>query len=213
MKKRLLVLIPYRDRANQLNLFIPHIEKTLNKQQIEYKIVVVEQNNQLPFNKGLLLNIGFFLFYKQYEYVCFHDVDIFGDNFDFNYKNYVVHFTDGNNYLGGVVLFPNETFIKVNGYSNNYNGWGCEDNDLWLRCITHSIKIDNSKYSYQQLSHSRNVNRKLYYKNYDLLISRYRTSFIQRKEMFQKDGLLDLTNTNLDCNIISNKKYILLKVN
>jgi beta-1,4-galactosyltransferase 2 len=37
-------------------------------------------------------------------------------------------------YFGGVTLFDKHSFIKVNGYSNDYWGWGAEDDDVMFRC-------------------------------------------------------------------------------
>jgi hypothetical protein len=39
-------------------------------------------------------------------------------------------------------MFPVETFIKVDGYSNKYWAWGYEDTDLLLRCERKGIELD-----------------------------------------------------------------------
>jgi hypothetical protein len=45
-------------------------------------------------------------------------------------------------YFGGVTIFPTELFRRINGYSNEYWGWGFEDNDLLYRCKTFGIPLD-----------------------------------------------------------------------
>ena len=58
-------------------------------------------------------------------------------------KNSPIHFSvliDKFNYtlpydkiFGGVVGFKPQQFIKANGYSNRYLGWGAEDDDMYQR--------------------------------------------------------------------------------
>ena len=38
-----------------------------------------------------------------------------------------------------------EDFVVVNGYSNNYWGWGYEDDDLLFRCKEKFVKLDEIK--------------------------------------------------------------------
>lgn len=48
-------------------------------------------------------------------------------------------------YFGGVTALSREQFFKVNGFSNNYWGWGGEDDDLRLRVELHKMKISRPK--------------------------------------------------------------------
>ena len=41
-----------------------------------------------------------------------------------------------------MTLFPINDFLKVNGYSNNYWGWGYEDDDLLFRCKENLIDFN-----------------------------------------------------------------------
>ncbi len=45
-------------------------------------------------------------------------------------------------YFGGVTLFNKYDFELVNGYSNEYIGWGFEDDDLLNRCYEKKLPMD-----------------------------------------------------------------------
>jgi len=70
------LIIPYRDRKEHLDIFIPYITQHLESQNISYKIIVVEQCNKNPFNRSKLMNIGAKYIYDEVDYLCFHDVDL-----------------------------------------------------------------------------------------------------------------------------------------
>jgi hypothetical protein len=56
-----------------------------------------------------------------------------------NVKHLATHVDEHNNtllygsYVGGVLAFPYQHWVAVNGFANNYWGWGSEDDDLYLR--------------------------------------------------------------------------------
>jgi hypothetical protein len=68
-------------------------------------------------------------------------------------------------YFGGVTLFDKHSFIKVNGYSNDYWGWGAEDDDVMFRCVMKEIKPARKNGRYKSLSHERNIVQDLYNEN------------------------------------------------
>lgn len=77
-KDRVALVIPYRDRAHQLPIFLKNIHALLIKQQAEYGIYVVEQFKDGLFNRASLMNIGFLEALKLNQWDCFifHDVDL-----------------------------------------------------------------------------------------------------------------------------------------
>lgn len=147
---KLLVVIPYRDRESHLKEFIPYITRTLQNQAIESKVVVVEQSAEKLFNRGLLFNIGFKEYHKNYDYIITHDVDMICQNIDYSYNNNPTVLLSSrtrtkwlpSNCFGGIVLFPNDKFKIVNGFSNKYWGWGAEDDDIRTRCNIAGFKIE-----------------------------------------------------------------------
>ena len=138
------VIVPYRNRYEHLNEFNPTIVSYLESNNIDFKIIIVEQDNAKLFNRGMLLNIGF----KEAknmgcDYVVFHDVDMLPVDVDYSYSDTPIHLATDNipfeSYFGGITLFPSELFEKINGFSNLYWGWGFEDDDLRYRCIKNNI--------------------------------------------------------------------------
>ena len=144
------VIVPYRKRPGHLRKFRESIESYLKDQ--DYELIVVEQNDDLPFNRGKLLNIGFQQAIRnQCDYVVFHDIDMLPIDVDYSYSDVPIHlatnFTNSDReifktYFGGITMFPIDLFKKVNGYSNEYWGWGFEDDDLLMRLTEQNVFTD-----------------------------------------------------------------------
>ena len=153
--KKLNLIVPYRDRQSHLKRFIPSVEKYLDDSEIPFTISIVEQNNDKSFNRGKLLNIGFDISKNESDYFCFHDVDLIPDEVDYSYTEYPIHLATNLSkddykegweyYFGGVTLFNKEDFININGYSNEYWGWGFEDDDLLRRCVNFGLPIEEKE--------------------------------------------------------------------
>lgn len=171
------VIVPFRNRETQLRQFLREVPKFLDNQGIVHEIIVVEQMDEEDFNRGALLNAGVLeAEARGCDYVALHDVDLIPRYADYSYVDIPVEmvgkilddsYEEGfqitledltDDYFGGVVLFPVETFKKVNGYSNKYAGWGFEDNDLLKRCQECQVPLDIKKY--RQLS---NLESSLYF--------------------------------------------------
>lgn len=141
---RLEVIIPYRNREEHLAKQLPHLSSILENQNLDYGITVVEQEEGKLFNTGQMKNIGF-LESSHADYFCFHDVDMYAEDADYSPVSMPTHlaaYVQQFNYkmpfrtwFGGVTLFDRESYIKVNGYSNEYWGWAVDDDDLYWRCI------------------------------------------------------------------------------
>ena len=74
------LIIPYRNREHNLKIFLRHIHPFLVKQELAYGIYLIEPMNNLTFNRGLLMNIGFVeslkLSINKWDCFIFHDVDL-----------------------------------------------------------------------------------------------------------------------------------------
>ena len=144
------IIVPYRKRPGHLRKFRESISEYLK--DIQYELIVVEQADDLPFNRGKLLNIGFkAAMRKLCDYVVFHDIDMLPKDVDYSYSDVPLHlatnFTNSNReifntYFGGVTMFPSPTFKRVNGFSNEYWGWGFEDDDLLMRLTESNVFTD-----------------------------------------------------------------------
>ena len=142
------VIVPYRNRNEHLQEFKKSIVEYLESKNIDFKIIIVEQDNAKLFNRGMLCNIGFIEAQKENcDYIVIHDVDMIPVDVDYSYSNVPVHLATDNipfeSYFGGMTLFPTDIFQKINGFSNLYWGWGFEDDDLRYRCIKNDIPFKN----------------------------------------------------------------------
>lgn len=150
------IIIPYRDRLENLQLFLNHMHPFLSKQQLEYGIYIAEPVKNITFNRGLLMNIGYAEAVKDNnKWDCFilHDVDLLPEDERNIYSCPEIprHMSSAVSTLGykipydaifgGVTGFTKEHFIKINGFSNMYFGWGGEDDDLRRRVIKSGLKV------------------------------------------------------------------------
>ncbi|XP_054481923.1 beta-1,4-galactosyltransferase 4 [Anoplopoma fimbria] len=149
------ILIPHRGREKHLLYLLDHLHPFLQRQQLHYAIYIIQQAGNLTFNRAKLLNIGYLEALKDYSWECFifHDVDLVPENDRNLYfcENQPKHLVVGRNatgyklrykgYFGGVTALTKEQFLQVNGFSNNYWGWGGEDDDLRVRVELQKMTI------------------------------------------------------------------------
>jgi hypothetical protein len=150
------IIVPFRNRHEHLFDFTRVVKNYLSNLDMNYEIIIVEQDNAKLFNRGMLLNIGFKYAEKmKCDYVVFHDVDMLPIDVDYSYSPTPLHLATDfvlkkketpremfEQYFGGVTLFPVEIFKKIDGYSNKYWGWGYEDTDLLYRCEKNNIDLN-----------------------------------------------------------------------
>lgn len=145
------IIVPYRDREQQLKRFLSHMKDYIK--DIDYEIFIIEQADDKPFNRGKLLNAGYkYALDKGCDYFVFHDVDMLPEDVDYSYSDKPLHLathlqehdyeTTFFDYFGGVTMFTKEDFKTINGFSNEYWGWGFEDDDLLIRCLDSNLQLD-----------------------------------------------------------------------
>lgn len=181
---KLAVIVPYRDRAEHLKRFIPAITQQLEAESIDFDIHVVEQSNTGLFNKGKTCNTGFALT-PGYDWYCFHDVDAVplmnGDYSKPTNSAIALHGmssklgfeADLSTNMGLACIFLAADFELINGFSNNYWGWGAEDNDLTWRCVNKGVKIDKRPIIYEHFEDLVTADMSHYKENCEYITSQY----------------------------------------
>jgi len=143
-----IIIIPYRKREKHLKYFIENTVPLLKK-YMTFLLVIVEQIEGKPFNRGKLLNIGYDIYKDTGENFYTHDVDInpYEETIQKIYTKDVSDneimgiFNSKHQTLGGIIKFKKEIFKKINGFPNNYWGWGVEDKSLQNRAEFYNTKI------------------------------------------------------------------------
>lgn len=204
--EHLSVIVPYRDRKEHLDFFIPTINYFLTKTlKHSYDINIIEQHDSNPFNRGSLLNVGFLVLKKIPTYICLHDVDTTPvldlDPSIYEKPTHPTHLCYGRstenfqlmypNFFGGVNLFLYEHFKQINGFSNKYAGWGAEDDDLLYRCIAEKFSIHRRRGLFNQIPHTHGLLNNLNYENNLNHLKTAQNSYTTNKN-YLKDGLTSI---------------------
>ena len=149
------IIVPYRDRFSQLVVFLRHIHPFLSRQNIHYRIYIINQADSNKFNRAMLMNVGFKEAMKDNDWDCFifHDVDLLPEDDRNIYScpelpRHMSVAVDKFKYklpyktiFGGVAAISTGHFKQLNGFSNLFWGWGGEDDDMSRRIIYNKLKI------------------------------------------------------------------------
>jgi hypothetical protein len=161
-KKRISLITIFRDNGNgervrEKNIFVELMSAIMAK-YCDFKIYIIEQSDDgEKFNIGKLKNIGFDISKKEgdFDNYIFSDIDTIPDYDLMEYflikMKYPIslavrgtRYTEKNNrtgkvFLGGLLGFDSKIFTKINGYPNNFWGWGGEDDSLMIRFLKSGI--------------------------------------------------------------------------
>ena len=153
---KLIFIVPYRNRAPHLVHFKVYMKYILSDiPDNDYEIYFIHQNDNRPFNRGAIKNIGFLVIKNKYPNhyknitLIFNDIDNMPCEKNLlNYKTstgIVKHFFGFDWTLGGIISITGDDFEKINGFPN-YWAWGQEDNDIYYRVKKNNIKVDRSQF-------------------------------------------------------------------
>jgi hypothetical protein len=209
--KSVALIVPFRCRGEHLLLFLQHMHPFLRRQQLDYTIFIVEQDGDGPFNRAMLMNVGFKEALKSRNFDCFifHDIDLLPEDDRNLYTcppgqpRHMSVAVDIFKYrlpypaiFGGVSAINREHFQLLNGFSNSFWGWGGEDDDMSNRIRYHNLYISRYPLTiarYTMLTHKKD---KPSPNRYDVLK--------QGPKRFDKDGL-----NSLQYKIIRSKQNLL----
>lgn len=170
---KIAVVIPYRDRLEDLKNLEDPLKKSL--EGLDYEIIVSEQSDSKPFNRGLANNVGMkFALQQGATHVITHDVDSIPLSVNYSPCRHVARLCgifngrctpngNGGPYLGGIVMLSAEAIHATNGYPNKIFGWGHEDDLLRERAWAKKLEIQYRCGFYVVRDHPRDMS--FYWKN------------------------------------------------
>lgn len=152
----------------------PFIEYLINTLICESEIIIVEQTggkltDSLPkqfeplvtdndkefFNLGRTINIGYDLLkhkMDESDILFFHPIDLLPINANYNVKNTTFFKTTDYRFdTYKALAIKVSDYKKINGFSNEFWGWGWDDHDLFMRLMRRKIEFKNSIYEFKKL--------------------------------------------------------------
>ncbi|XP_053331054.1 beta-1,4-galactosyltransferase 3 [Spea bombifrons] len=206
-RHRTAVIIPHRNRETHLRHLLYYLHPFLQRQQLQYAIYIVHQAGNSTFNRAKLLNVGVKEALRDEDWDCLflHDVDLIPEN---DHNLYVCdpwspkHASVAMNkfsyslpypqYFGGVSALTPDQYMKINGFPNEYWGWGGEDDDIATRVRLAGMKITRPPVSvghYKMVKHKGDQGNEENPHRFDLLI--------RTQRMWTQDGMNSLSYTLL----------------
>ncbi|XP_028678563.2 beta-1,4-galactosyltransferase 3 [Erpetoichthys calabaricus] len=210
-KHRTAIIIPHRNREVHLKYLLYYLHPFLQRQQLHYAIYIIHQAGNYTFNRAKLLNVGFKEAMRDDDWSClfFHDVDLIPEDDrnlyvcdehpkhasiamdKFGYK------LPYNSYFGGVSALTPEQYMKINGFPNNYWGWGGEDDDIAIRVALTGMIITRPSVQvgrYRMIKHEHDKGNEENPKRFNLLAKTRRT--------WRQDGMNTMEYTVLSREVL-----------
>lgn len=143
VRKDVLVVVPYRDRDEDLQRFLANAPAFFATQAWTCDILLCEMQRGPDWNAGVTCNsLGVFLrdhTIATYTHVYIHHVDIFPTGGVLPLPPKDTCYMNLGDY--GSCLLTLAAFANVGGYSNKFWGWGGEDNHLYEKLRGNSIAV------------------------------------------------------------------------
>ncbi|KAM9431858.1 beta-1,4-galactosyltransferase 3 isoform 1-T3 [Clarias gariepinus] len=189
---RTAVIIPHRNREPHLKYLLYYLHPFLQRQQLSYGIYVIHQAGNYTFNRAKLMNIGFREAMREEDWDClfFHDVDLIPEDdrntytCDKNPKHAAIamdkfgYKLPYKAYFGGVSALSPLHYLKMNGFPNNYWGWGGEDDDIGIRVSLAGMSISRPALRigrYKMIKHKLDKGNEVNPKRFNLLAKTQQT--------------------------------------
>jgi hypothetical protein len=195
-------IVPYRDRVEHKAKFISYYNKLISIREEWGKgvrLLIVEQDDDRPFNRGALKNIGALHVHRLWGSeagnitLVFHDIDtlpIFPLTINFSCRPHTVSHIYGNSSaLGGIFSIRIQDFFRAHGFPNIW-GWGYEDNILTQRTERIGMVIQR-EYKIALRDMSRIIRLDIHTHNSTRAIS---ITDLKRVLSKQTDGIFDIGN-------------------
>ncbi|MGH0124658.1 UNVERIFIED_CONTAM: hypothetical protein FKN15_036731 [Acipenser sinensis] len=197
------LIVPYRNRPAHLRTLLYHIHPFLQRQQLHYRVYIIHQAGNSTFNRAKLLNVGVREALRDEDWGCLflHDVDLLPEN---DRNHYVCDPRNPKHvsvamdkfgyrlpypqYFGGVSALTPDQYLKMNGFPNQYWGWGGEDDDIATRVRLCGMKITRPPISvghYKMIKHRADRGNEQNPHRFDLLM--------RTRRSWHSDGLNSLT--------------------
>ena len=215
-KNKIAIIIPFREsdkknktRTAQLDKFVKYFSDYLNG--YNYMIYVIQQSDDnRKFNRGALLNIGFRDAEKDgCNIFIFHDVDLLPSE---ELKEYYINppeskpvhiagvwdrYNKNTDYFGGIVVFNEDMFNKINGYPNNFWGWGGEDDELYKRVKKYYSIKKPTKGSIKDLENLNLENKLKFLRENDLKFMKKKEALAEHEKTWKINGLNNIDYTEI----------------
>ncbi|KAM4621094.1 beta-1,4-galactosyltransferase 7 [Polymixia lowei] len=141
---KLALIVPFRERFEELLVFVPFMHTYLNKKKIRHRIFIINQVDHYRFNRASLINVGYMESGNDTDYLAMHDVDLlplnqaldygFPEEGPFHVASPELHpLYHYKTYVGGILLLTKKHYHMCNGMSNRFWGWGREDDEFYRR--------------------------------------------------------------------------------